>query len=221
MATTYSDPEIRDNALDGLRHDVRIEASNIDVTVSNGLVYLNGTIPSYYQKTVAEHDVERIRSVVEVVNNLAVTTPVVARDEEIRETIRRTINRDVRMTHPEKIRISVSNGLVTLTGTVTTYPQKMAVAQDAGTIPGVIDMANDIAILPAVTRGDAEIATDVTEALDHDPGINAARITVWVVNGTVYMRGTVPAYYQVSAASDDAWSIPGVVHVVNELGVCT
>ena len=82
-----------------------------------------------------------------------------------------------------------------------------------------MDVINNITVAPPVRRTDAEIEADVRRVLDRDPDINAARITVSVVNGVVYLRGSVPTYYQIDQASDDAWSVPGVVDVVNELTV--
>lgn len=220
MAVTYTDQEIRQNVWDEISHDARIDSSGITVTVRNGVVYLDGTVPTYSQKVIAEQDARRIKGVIDVVNNLAVKPPRVWTDEEIRSMVRANIDRDVRITTPEKIHVSVSGGVVTLTGTVPSYDQKEAASDDAWSVPGVIDVINDIVVVPPVTRSDTEIAADVRRALDCDPAINAANIHVTVTNGTVYLRGTVPTYYQIQEASKVAWSVPGVVNVVNELTVC-
>ncbi len=219
MAITFTDQEIRQNVWDEISHDVRIDSSNITVTVTDGIVYLDGTVPTYSQKVIAAQDARRIKGVVDVVNNLVVRLPRVWTDEEIRDTIRRNLDRDVRITTPSNIHVAVSGGVVTLTGTVPSYGQKTAAADDAWAAPGVVDVINDIVVAPPSRRTDAEIEADVRRALDTDPDINAARINVSVVNGVVYLRGSVPTYYQIDQASDDAWSVPGVVDVVNELTV--
>ncbi|HLH72277.1 MAG TPA: BON domain-containing protein [Chloroflexota bacterium] len=219
MAVTYTDSEIRQNVWDEISHDVRIDPSDIRVTVTDGIVYLNGTVPTYSQRITAAEDARRVKGVIDVVNNLAVRLTRVWTDEEIRDTIRGNLDRDVRITDPFKIHIAVSGGIVTLSGTVPNHGQKTAAEDDAWAAPGVIDVINNIVVTPPTKRSDAEIEADVRRALDTDPNINAARITVSVVDGVVYLRGSVPTYYQIDEASDDAWRVPGVVDVVNELTV--
>jgi len=219
MAVTYMDQEIRQNVWDEISHDVRIDSTNLTVTVTDGVVYLDGTVPTYSQKITAAQDARRIKGVIDVVNNLAVSLARVWTDSEIRDTIRRNLDRDVRITNPSNLGVTVADGVVTLTGTVPSYEQKTAAADDAWTAPGVIDVVNDVAVVPPNRRGDAQIEADVRRALDTDPDINAARINVSVINGVVYLRGTVPTYYQIDEASNDAWGVPGVVDVANELTV--
>lgn len=219
MAVVFTDQEIRQNVWDEISHDVRIDSGNINVTVTDGIVYLDGTVPTYSQKITTAQDARRIKGVIDVVNNLAVSLARVWSDEEIRNTIRRNLDRDVRITQPGNIDDIVADGVVTLTGTVPGYDQKTAAADDAWTAPGVIDVINDVVVVPPSPRTDAEIEADVRRALDMDPDINAARITPTVVNGVVHLRGTVPTFYQIDEAVNDAWNVPGVVNVVNELTV--
>jgi len=219
MAVTFTDQEIRQNVWDEISHDVRLDSGNVNVTVTDGIVYLDGTVPTYSQKITAAQDARRIKGVIDVVNNLAVSLSRVWTDEEIRNTIRRNLDRDVRITRPGNIDDIVADGVVTLTGTVPSYDQKTAASDDAWTAPGVVDVINDVVVVPPSPRTDAEIEADVRRALDMDPDINAARITPTVVNGVVHLRGTVPTFYQIDEAVNDAWNVPGVVNMVNELTV--
>jgi osmotically-inducible protein OsmY len=220
MAVTYTDQEIRTDVWDEISHDIRVDSSNVAVTVMNGIVYLDGTVPSYSQKITAGQDARRIKGVFDVVNNLVVRLPRVWSDAEIRATVRGNLDRDVRITTPLTIDVMVSGGVVTLTGTVSSYDQKNAALDDAWTVPGVIDVINNIVVTPAISRSDAEIEADVRRTLECDPAINAANVHVTVSNGTAFLRGTVPTYYQIQQAATDAWSVAGVVSVVNELTVC-
>ncbi len=219
MTTTFSDAQIRQDVLDELRHDVRIDSTNITVDVSNGVVHLLGTVPTYFQKITAGNDAQRIKGVRSVTNDLVVTLIAPWTDAEIASTVRANLARDVRITNPGQINVTVVNGVVTLSGTVGTYAQKSDAADDAWTAPGVVDVVNNITVVPPFTRTDADIAADVRSALASDPAIDARNINVSVVNGTVYLRGTVPTYYQVQQAGNDAWGVAGVLNVVNELGV--
>ncbi|MDI6827914.1 MAG: BON domain-containing protein [Armatimonadota bacterium] len=67
---------------------------------------------------------------------------------------------------------------------------------------------------------DSEIEEMIYDAIDADPLIPFdANIDVTVEAGTVYLRGEVPSKRIKHAAGDDAWWIPGVVDVHNEIKV--
>lgn len=67
---------------------------------------------------------------------------------------------------------------------------------------------------------DSEIEEMIYDSMDADPLIPFdASIDVSVEAGTVYLRGEVPSKRIKHAAGDDAWWIPGVVDVHNEMKV--
>jgi hypothetical protein len=67
---------------------------------------------------------------------------------------------------------------------------------------------------------DEEIAEMIFDAIDADPLIPFdAKIDVTVDAGTVHLRGEVPSKRIKHAAGDDAWWIPGVDDVHNEIKV--
>jgi osmotically-inducible protein OsmY len=68
-----------------------------------------------------------------------------------------------------------------------------------------------------ITRSDAEIGTDVVNALRGDPWVDASNIEVAVDNGAVILKGTVPNLFQKRQAGDDTWDVPGVVDLHNDL----
>ncbi|HEY8476383.1 MAG TPA: BON domain-containing protein [Chloroflexota bacterium] len=67
---------------------------------------------------------------------------------------------------------------------------------------------------------DEEIVEMVYDALDDDPFVPVqAAIEVACESGVVTLKGTVPSKNIKRSAGDDAWWIPGVVDVRNELAV--
>jgi osmotically-inducible protein OsmY len=215
----YTESSIRQNVLDVLQHDTRIDASGIHVDVHNGTVYLTGSVPTYYQKIVAGELASKVKGVVAVQNNLTVTLAAPQSDAEIAAHIRSNLVSDARIDHPERIDVRVANGVVTLTGTVDSYVEKSAAESDAWTVPGVVEVVNNLTIVPPVTRSDVEIAERVRKDLASDPALDASHINVNVCNGVVTLTGTVPTYYQRKRAESDVWSEPGVRDVVDNLTV--
>ncbi|OLP53655.1 hypothetical protein BJF92_05760 [Rhizobium rhizosphaerae] len=73
---TRSDDRIRDDLNDRLADDGRLDASDIEVTVSSGEVTLSGTVTSRQDKRYAEDLAEAISGVKHVQNNLRVKSSV-------------------------------------------------------------------------------------------------------------------------------------------------
>lgn len=219
MAIIYTDQDIRQNVWEEITHDVRIDSGAIRVTVAERVVYLDGVVPTFSQKAAAANAARRIKGVVHVVNNLAVCLSGDCSDQAIHDMFRRNLDHDSRIAEPFKIHDAVKNGVVTLSGTVPNHGQKQSAEDDAWAVPGVVDVVDALDVAPPTPRLDREILEEVRRALDSDPNLNAARITVEVADGIVYLRGTVPTYYQIRIASDDAWNVLGVKGIVNELTV--
>lgn len=68
-------------------------------------------------------------------------------------------------------------------------------------------------------RGDGNIAGDILRMLDANPALApyTARIQVNVHDGEVMLLGTVPTRRHRASAEQDAWHVPGVISVRNEL----
>lgn len=138
-------------------------------------------------------------------------------DPEIEEIVRANLDRDQRLSNPRTIGAVVGDGTVTVTGTVPNDAQRIAAIEDAWNAPGVRDVIDELTVIPVVTRDDDALTTDVRDALSHDPALDADQIFVAVLNGTVYLDGTVPTHEQIGRAADVAGQVAGVLNVVNRL----
>lgn len=146
MGVTYNDTQTRHDVLDDIRHDVRIDSTNITVDVHDGIVHLYGTVPTYFQKITTGQDAERIKGVRDVTNDLVVTLVAPWTDQEIANTVRSNLARDVRIVNPGQIKVDVVNGVVTLSGTVGTYTQKADAANDAWGVAGALNVVNELGV---------------------------------------------------------------------------
>jgi osmotically-inducible protein OsmY len=70
-----------------------------------------------------------------------------------------------------------------------------------------------------VGRTDEEIKKNLIDQLYWDSRVDASRITVEVNTGKVKLSGTVPSYWARRNAERDAWAMPGVIVVDNQIHV--
>jgi osmotically-inducible protein OsmY len=120
-----------------------------------------------------------------------------------------------------RIDVAVHESVVTLTGYVGTYAQKIAAKQKAECVPGVKSVTDrlevDIAERPG--REVDEIAAGVLNALYWDLAVPDDRVSATCVKGWVTLSGEVDRPYQKTCAEADVRNIRGVIGVTNEIKV--
>ncbi len=91
----------------------------------------------------------------------------------------------------EQVMADVSNGVVTLTGTVGSWTARLAAQEAVQRVPGVLDVVMDIVVVPrpADSRQDTEIAKAVRHALEWDVRVPHERIRTTVSDGVVTLEG--------------------------------
>ena len=115
------------------------------------------------------------------------------------------------------IAVSVKNGVVSLTGFVRSYTQKLQAEADAKRVTGVVAVANDIQVrIPSVdARPDPDIARDVVAQLKFELPFSYEKIKSVVKNGWVTLEGDLEWNYQRIRAESAARHVKGVVGVSN------
>src|SRR5574337_221263 len=96
------------------------------------------------------------------------------------------------------IGVAVKNGVVTLSGNVDNYSQKIGAEKAEKKVTGVRAIAEDIQIgvSPALEKTDVDIAESVVNALKWHSAVPDERIKVKVENGIVTLEGEVEWEYQ-------------------------
>ena len=107
-------------------------------------------------------------------------------DSEIQQDVLGELKWDTRV-EETGIGVTVYNGVVTLTGIVSSYGKRMAAQEAAHRVAGVLDVANDLQVrIPdGLGRTDSEIAQAIRHALEWDIWIPADRIQSTVSDGWV------------------------------------
>jgi osmotically-inducible protein OsmY len=121
----------------------------------------------------------------------------------------------------EQIGVSVANGIVSLSGTVRSYAEKLLAEKTVRRIKGVRAIAEELQVRYNFEpkRSDSEIAKRVADILEWDPLIPRNRIEVTVEKGAVKLVGKVDWNYQRDLAVEDAAKITGVTRIDNRLEV--
>lgn len=119
--------------------------------------------------------------------------------------------------------VEVDNGVVTLTGTVSSYGKKLAAQNAAHRVIGVLDVANDITVkVPSDrTLTDTDIAQAVRHTLEWDVLVPHDNIRTTVAKGWVTLTGTVPTWTDRRNCEEAVKFLSGVRGVSNKVVVAT
>lgn len=121
-----------------------------------------------------------------------------------------------------EIGVTAHDGIVTLTGSVPTYSEKVTAERVVKRVHGVKAVANDIVVRPhaaAVAPTDTDIAQAAVTALKWKTSVPDNRIKVSVSKGWITLEGDVDWHYQREAAEEAVRPLLGVRGVLNEVTV--
>jgi osmotically-inducible protein OsmY len=212
------DSDIKRDVEDELRWDPDIDATDVGVTVHNGVVTLTGFVRSYAQKTQAEDDAKRVAGVSAVANDIEVRLPAIdARpDSEIARDAVSALKSELPYSS-EKIKVIVHNGWITLEGAVEWNYARERAQSAVKRVRGVLGVTNSIVLKPTVAPH--EIRRKIEDALRRSAELDASRITVEANGSEVILRGTVKSWAERQEAERAAWAAPGVTRVDNRVTV--
>jgi len=141
-------------------------------------------------------------------------------DSEIQQDVLRELKWDTRVEETD-VGVEVDDGVVTLSGTVSSWGKRHAAAEAAHRLRGVLDVANDITVKVPGTPGrtDTEIAHAVRNALEWDVFVPDAHIRSTVSDGVVTLEGDVDTWTQHDDSERAVRNLSGVRAVMNLIAV--
>jgi osmotically-inducible protein OsmY len=145
---------------------------------------------------------------------------IIKTDAEIQHAVLGELRWDTRVEETD-VGVAVDHGVVTLSGSVSSYAKKVAAQEAAHRVRGVLDVVNDLTVtIPGVgARTDTEIAHAVRRALEWDPLIPDERIQTTVSTGWVTLEGHVDRWSQREDAAHTVRHLMGVQGVTNRITV--
>lgn len=125
------------------------------------------------------------------------------------------------LVNENRIGVEVENGIVTLTGNLDSYAEKLAAKWAAMRVAGVRGLAMDINVNVPDThrRTDADIANAANMALGWNINVPQEEIKVIVEDGVLTLSGGVAADFQREAAERAVRDLVGVKEVHNGITV--
>lgn len=214
-----TDMELREDVVAELAWEPSIDATDVAVGVSDGVVTLAGTVKSYAQKIAAERAVERLAGVKALANELTVLPPLSMKisDSELAHRVVNTLGWNIEVPDTT-IRATVQNGWVTLEGQVEWQYQKNAAERSVRYLPGVTGLRNWITVRqPSLSP--TEVRQLIKAALHRKAEVDANAIAIDVTDGRVTLRGTVKSLMEREEAERAAWAAPGVTDVQDLIAI--
>ena len=208
--------DLQKEVQDAIKWEPLLNAAEIGVTVSDGIVTLTGIVDSYSKKVEAEEATKKVKGVKAVVEKIDVQlgTSFLKTDSEIAHEIINSFRWNWEVPN-DKVNVKVENGWVSLGGEVFWNYQREAAKKAASTLIGVKGVSSNITIKSETL--DLIEKTEIERALARNWAIDEKEIMVKVVGNRVTLNGTASSWYQKDEAGKIAWNAPGVSYVDNEL----
>ena len=213
-----TDRELQQHVQNALDWEPSIESTEIGVSVDNGIVTLRGDVPSYAEKAAAERVALRVYGVKALANDIEVrlTSRYERTDTEIAQAAVAAFKWNTTVP-ADKVHLTVSNGWITLTGTIDWQYQRDAAARAVRDLTGVKGVTNNITLKPHVQAGDVQ--GKIEAAFKRSAEIDARRVNVIASDGKVILAGNVRSWAERQEAERAAWAAPGVMQVEDRITV--
>jgi osmotically-inducible protein OsmY len=213
-----SDAELKRDVVAELAWDPQIKETSIGVTVKDAVVTLTGHIETYAEKYAARDAVQRVAGVKATALELDVRlAPEHKRsDTDIAISAEQALKWSSSAS-PDKIRLTVDHGWVTIKGEVEWDFQRRSVENAIRPLTGVVGLSDELTLV--VKPQAADLSNKIEEALKRQAVREAGRIEVHVAGATVKLSGRVHSWNERATVEGVVWSAPGVRSVVNDLAV--
>jgi len=219
MFERRSDIELAQRIMREMKWDSRIDWASINVRVSDSVVTLTGTVPSYAQKIAAQSAAHRVTGVLDVVNDIEVkpVDELVRTDTQIASAVRASLEWNALVPN-ELIQSTVSHGWVTLGGEVDFWRERGDAEDAIRKLAGVVGVTNKITVRKQPINSQ-EVRAEIESALERRADREAERIRVEVNDGAVDLFGRVHSWQEKRAVVGSISHAPGVIQVRDHLRI--
>ncbi len=211
--------ELEKMVRDRLTWDDRIDETQINVSIYEGIATLKGCVSTYPEKILAEIETQMVLEIKSVVNNIEVKFPgsyEMPSDQEVKEAVFCLLDANSEIDSDDVV-VSINNGNVVLEGTVNSFWKSDKILEMVSHISGVISVSNKISIVSEETITDDDLANIIIKMMQNSVHVDAHKVDVKVENGIVTLSGIVPSMSDYDAVKNIVKFTKGVKDIENNL----
>ncbi|MFZ0455540.1 MAG: BON domain-containing protein [Ignavibacteriaceae bacterium] len=207
--------QLKQEAID---HIGRYYIEQFDVSVNNGVVTVNGQVNSLNDKYRIFDIVSRIPGVKDIKDMIVVNAADVP-DQIIKQNTEQTIHDATSIMEPDRIKVSVDNGIIFLNGTVSYYREKQAAKSIATWQKGAEGVVDNLKVLShKADISDANLQIILNEIIAKEFPL-AKNVNISVNSGIASISGEVPRLSDKYSIEEDFYPVLGIKGVIDNLTI--
>ncbi len=210
-----SDEEISSGLIQAVLDDTRLIGADVSIEVRGNRITLRGSVPYYWQKLVLLELANQYRGILEMDGMLEVKPPRPVEDNLLADKADRILAEDAWF-EAVGIKTEAFDGTLSLSGTVDSLGDRARAERALWGLPGLLDIRNELIVLPPVVKGDLAIAEEIRKELEEE-GISLERIQLNVTDRVAVLTGTVPSLALKARIGQLARRSRGAREVINKL----
>ncbi len=213
-----TDLELQLDVVMALQRDRAVDATQIGVRVSRGVVMLVGEVSGPLEKQQAELAAQRVVGVRAMAVGLQLQPGPsgTGADAELARTALQALAW-IEILPPGHLRVRVEQGHVSLMGRVRWQFQREAAAASVRVLPGVTGMSNQLTIQPDPRSH--LVRVDIEAAIQRRTAARVGNIHVDICGSEVILSGHTRSLAERDLAERTAWGSPGVCRVIDHIVV--
>ncbi len=213
----WNDAELQRDVENEISWELGAGLTQISVAVKGGAVELAGHVDSFWEKCAAERAAWRVAHVHQVTSGIRVIVPFEKQRSDDDIALAAMSNLEWNGLVPKTVEVQVTDGWVTLSGSVERQQQKEEAARALCTLNGITGIHNEIVIQPSATL--SEVKAPIEAALKRSALVDSNRIKVHVAHGVASLRGTARSHAEYEEVMHAAWAARGVTKIEDHITV--
>jgi osmotically-inducible protein OsmY len=138
-----SDKDVEEAMYCLLDANSEINTNDVKVTVKEGIISLEGKVNSLWKREKIQKMASQIKGVNSIKNNILIKPSKKISDEKIKDLIGKSLKNSVRI-DSENVKINVEDGVVIVSGVVSSFVEYEAIIEIITSTNGVLDSKNQL-----------------------------------------------------------------------------
>ncbi len=218
-----TDVQIQRDVIDELKWDTRVRRTDVGVEVTSGVVTLTGAVDSWTARVAAQEAAHRVFGVLDVANDIQVKLQgsYERSDTDIAHAVRHALEWDV-LVPDDRIRTTVSNGVVLLEGKVDFWSEFDDAERCVRNLAGVVEVRNLLTVEPSSPDvAPHTVRSAIEHALERHADHSAKHVHIAISGSKVVLSGEVHTWAERNAVVGAVRGTPGVQSVDSQLRIHT